>query len=73
MIDANHAIAHIKIFIIDGEMIITGSFNFTKVAQEKNAENLLIIRDPALAAQYTQNWQAHAQHSQPYVDRGVRR
>jgi hypothetical protein len=26
-----------------------------------------------LAAQYTQNWQAHAQHSQPYVGRGVRR
>jgi hypothetical protein len=33
----------------------TGSFNFTKAAQGKNAENLLIIRDPALAAQYTQN------------------
>jgi hypothetical protein len=29
-------------------------------------------RDPALAAQYTQNWQAHAQHSQAYVGRGVR-
>jgi hypothetical protein len=29
------------------------------------------IRDPALAAQYTQNWQAHAQHSQPYVGRGL--
>jgi hypothetical protein len=26
----------------------------------------------ALAAQYTQNRQAHAQHSQPYVGRGVR-
>ena len=33
----------------------------------------LIIWNPALAAQYTQNWQAHAQHSQPYVGRGVRR
>jgi phosphatidylserine/phosphatidylglycerophosphate/cardiolipin synthase-like enzyme len=37
--------------IIDGETILTGSFNFTKAAQEKNAENLLIIRDPALPAQ----------------------
>jgi phosphatidylserine/phosphatidylglycerophosphate/cardiolipin synthase-like enzyme len=72
-IDAAHAIVHNKIIIIDGEMIITGSFNFTKAAQEKNAENLLIIWDPALAAQYTQKWQAHAQHSQPYVGRGVRR
>jgi phosphatidylserine/phosphatidylglycerophosphate/cardiolipin synthase-like enzyme len=58
--------------IIDGEVVITGSFNFTKAAQEKNAENVLIIRDKPLADQYTQNWQAHAQHSQPYVGHGVR-
>jgi phosphatidylserine/phosphatidylglycerophosphate/cardiolipin synthase-like enzyme len=73
MIDANHAIAHNKIIIIDGETIITGSFNFTKAAQEKNAENVLMIRDNALAAQYTQNWQAHAQHGERYVGRGTSR
>jgi phosphatidylserine/phosphatidylglycerophosphate/cardiolipin synthase-like enzyme len=72
MIDANHAISHNKVMVIDGETVITGSFNFTKAAQEKNAENVPIIRDKALAAQTTQNWQAHAQHSQPYVGRGVR-
>jgi phosphatidylserine/phosphatidylglycerophosphate/cardiolipin synthase-like enzyme len=72
-IDAAHSIAHNKIMIIDEETVLTGSFHFTKAAQEKNAENLLLMRDPALGAQYTQNWQAHAQHSQPYVGRGVRR
>ena len=72
-IDAVHAIAHNKIMVSDGETVITGSFNFTKAAQEKNAENVLIIHDKALAAQYTQNWQAHAQHSQSYVGRGVSR
>jgi phosphatidylserine/phosphatidylglycerophosphate/cardiolipin synthase-like enzyme len=72
MIDANHAIAHHKVIVIDGEVVITGSFNFTKAAQEKNAENLLLIRDQTLAAQYTQNWETHRQHSQPYVGRGVR-
>jgi phosphatidylserine/phosphatidylglycerophosphate/cardiolipin synthase-like enzyme len=71
-IDGEHAIAHNKIMIIDGEMVLTGSFNFTKAAQNQNAENLLILRDPALAAQYTQNWEAHRQHSQPYIGRGVR-
>jgi len=71
-IDSNHAISHNKVMILDGDTVITGSFNFTKAAQEKNAENLLIIRDTALAAQYTANWQAHAQHSQPYMGRGVR-
>jgi phosphatidylserine/phosphatidylglycerophosphate/cardiolipin synthase-like enzyme len=72
MIDAEHAIAHNKVMIIDGETLITGSFNFTKAAQTQNAENLLIIRDQALAAQYTQNWEVHRQHSQPYIGRGVR-
>jgi phosphatidylserine/phosphatidylglycerophosphate/cardiolipin synthase-like enzyme len=72
MIDANHAIAHNKIMIIDGETVLTGSFNFTKAAQDNNAENLRILRNPTLAAQYTQNWDAHRQHSQPYVGRGVR-
>ena len=72
VIDAQHAIAHNKIMVIDGEVVLTGSFNFTKAAQEKNAENLLIIHDAALAAQYTQNWEAHRAHSQPYVGRGVR-
>jgi len=42
MIDANHAIAHNKVIVIDGETVLTGSFNFTKAAQENNAENLLI-------------------------------
>jgi phosphatidylserine/phosphatidylglycerophosphate/cardiolipin synthase-like enzyme len=72
MIDANHAISHNKVMVIDGEMVITGSFNFTKAAQGKDAENVLIIRDQALAAQSTTNWEAHRQHSQPCVSRGMR-
>jgi phosphatidylserine/phosphatidylglycerophosphate/cardiolipin synthase-like enzyme len=71
-IDAEHAIAHNKVMIIDGETVLTESFNFTKAAQEKNAENALIMRDQALIAQYTQNWQVHRQHSQRYVGRGAR-
>ena len=72
LIDSQHAIAHNKVMVIDGETVLTGSFNFTKAAQEKNAENVLIIRDKALAVQYTQNWQAHAQHSQPDSGRAAR-
>jgi hypothetical protein len=40
-----------------------GSFNFTKSAETRNAENLLIIHDPVLAARYLQNWNVHAAHS----------
>lgn len=42
-IDDRHAIAHNKIMIVDGATIVTGSFNFTKAAEEGNAENLLVI------------------------------
>ena len=56
MIDDRHAIAHNKVMVIDEETVITGSFNFTKAAQEKNAENLLVIRDRELAERYAENW-----------------
>ncbi len=69
-IDAQHAIAHNKVMIIDGETVITGSFNFTKAAEESNAENLLVIHDRKLADRYTRNWQEHDRHSEVYVGRG---
>ncbi len=66
-IDSVHQIAHNKIMVIDGETVITGSFNFTKAAEESNAENLLVIRDKKLADLYTKNWQDHDRHSEVYV------
>jgi hypothetical protein len=56
--------------IIDGQTVITGSFNFTKAAEETNAENLLVIQDPSLAAKYLENWKLHADHSDAYQGRG---
>jgi len=69
MIDAKHAIAHNKVIIIDGGIVITGSFNFTKAAEEHNAENLLVIRDRQIAEKYAANWQLHAVHSEEYRGR----
>lgn len=69
MIDEQHKIAHNKIMIIDGQTVITGSFNFTKAAEEGNAENLLVIRNPDLAVKYAANWRIHAGHSVTYKGR----
>ena len=69
-IDAQHSIAHNKVMIIDGETVITGSFNFTKAAEKKNAENLLIIHDKTLASLYAKNWKEHADHSEVYIAQG---
>ena len=65
-IDAAHAIAHNKVMVIDGTTVLTGSFNFTKAAEEHNAENLLVIQDPALAEKYAANWKVHSEHSEAY-------
>ncbi len=65
-IDAVHAIAHNKVMVIDDETVITGSFNFTKAAEEHNAENLIVLHDKSLATQYRANWEKHRAHSQPY-------
>ena len=68
-IDAAHAIAHNKVMIIDKSTVISGSFNFTKAAEEKNAENLLVLRSKELARGYIENWQWHKEHSERYGGR----
>jgi phosphatidylserine/phosphatidylglycerophosphate/cardiolipin synthase-like enzyme len=67
LLDDDHQIAHNKLMILDGKVVITGSFNFTKQAENGNAENVLIIRDPDIANKYTDNWVRHAEHSRPYA------
>jgi len=61
-IDARHIIAHNKIMIIDKGTVITGSFNFARAAEEKKAENALIIKSKELAGIYTENWRRRGQH-----------
>jgi phosphatidylserine/phosphatidylglycerophosphate/cardiolipin synthase-like enzyme len=69
-IDSVHAIAHNKIMIIDRSTLITGSFNFTKAAEENNAENLLIMKgNKPLVDRYIQNFNEHKGHSEQYVGR----
>lgn len=65
-IDATHSIAHNKVIIIDGQFVITGSFNFTKAAEEKNAENCIIIHNKELASIYMKNLLVHLNHSGKY-------
>lgn len=52
LLDGNPYNMHHKVIIIDGEIVITGSYNFTRSAEERNDENLIIIRDEELAQEY---------------------
>jgi phosphatidylserine/phosphatidylglycerophosphate/cardiolipin synthase-like enzyme len=55
-LDNTVRIAHNKVIIIDKQIVVTGSYNFTNAAEYKNAENLLVINDTALANRYWKNW-----------------
>jgi phosphatidylserine/phosphatidylglycerophosphate/cardiolipin synthase-like enzyme len=67
VIDDRHAIAHNKIIIIDRASLITGSFNFSKNADQNNAENLLILKgNKPLIDKYLANYRMHRDHSVPY-------
>jgi len=65
LVDKPPGLIHDKVMIIDGEVVVTGSFNYTYSAEHRNVENLLVIRDPVLAAQYEQHWKSRAGQSRP--------
>ena len=44
---------HNKMAIIDNSVVITGSFNWTSQAVNKNQDNILFIEDKNIATQYT--------------------
>jgi phosphatidylserine/phosphatidylglycerophosphate/cardiolipin synthase-like enzyme len=50
LLDGNPYITHHKVIIVDDATVILGSYNFTSNAENSNDENLLIIRDPEVAA-----------------------
>jgi phosphatidylserine/phosphatidylglycerophosphate/cardiolipin synthase-like enzyme len=67
-IDDQHAIAHNKVMVIDRATLITGSFNYTKAADEKNAENLLVLKGTrTLVDRYLRNFEEHKGHSEIYL------
>ncbi|HKB84096.1 MAG TPA: phospholipase D family protein [Burkholderiales bacterium] len=66
--DSDHSAAHNKVVVIDPSanqpVLITGSFNFTFAAQNRNAENVLVLRNnPDLTRAFFANWQRHREHA----------
>jgi len=50
--DGNKGTFHHKVFIIDEQTVVTGSLNFSNNADESNDENVVIITNADIAAQY---------------------
>ena len=56
LIDKNPHNMHHKVFIIDNTTVITGSFNPTKGGNERNDENIIILKDKTIAKLYLQEF-----------------
>ena len=56
-LDGNPHLMHHKVIIIDGQVVITGSYNFSNNAEHNNDENTLIIHNQDIAAQYQTEFQ----------------
>ena len=52
VIDKNKNLMHHKIIIIDGIIVIVGSYNYTKSANSRNDENILVIYSRDIAEKY---------------------
>ena len=55
--DGNPANMHHKVFVIDGKIVVTGSFNPSNNGNKNNDENILIIYDKEVAQKYNQEFE----------------
>ncbi|MBI5909797.1 MAG: phospholipase D family protein [Betaproteobacteria bacterium] len=72
MLELRYQSAHNKVMVIDAgtadAAVVTGSYNWTYAAQNKNAENVLILRhNPDVANAYAANWRRHFADALPYA------
>ncbi len=63
--DGNPNLMHEKLFVIDGNTVVLGSYNFTRAADERNDENLLVIHDSQIASLFESEFQRVFQKAQP--------
>ncbi|HEU5047356.1 MAG TPA: phospholipase D family protein [Rickettsiales bacterium] len=69
-IDYKYAIMHNKFMVIDDDLTELGSFNYTSAAENKNAENVMVIRhNKEVATAYMREWQRLWSESEVYTAR----
>lgn len=58
-IHSKNKIQHNKFAIADGKRVETGSFNWTKPAEDKNEENCVFFNEPGLVNQFHERFNSH--------------
>ncbi len=56
-IDGIDGLMHHKVFVVDEQIVVLGSYNFSQSAEERNDENIIIIYDPVIAEQFVLEFQ----------------
>jgi phosphatidylserine/phosphatidylglycerophosphate/cardiolipin synthase-like enzyme len=64
-LDGNPGLMHHKVMIIDGRIVVFGSYNFTASAETKNDENVVVMDNPEIAAQFMKEFQRVYAVAQP--------
>ncbi len=55
-LDGNAASMHHKFMIVDGEVVVTGSYNWSTAAEDRNDENIVILRDRMIAEAFSREF-----------------
>lgn len=63
LLDGAHAIAHEKAIVLDRKTVIGGSYNLSIAAEHRNAEDMTIRTNRALATAFLNNYETHRGHS----------
>jgi len=56
-LDGNPDRMHHKVIVIDGQTVLTGSYNFSRSAETQNDENLVVLHDEAVAAKFLEEFE----------------
>lgn len=68
-IDKPLGIAHNKVMIIDDEIVLTGSYNFTNAAEHRNVENSIHLTSKEIAREYKRQWLSRFKLSKKYTEK----
>ena len=64
-LDGNPRNMHHKVIVIDGQIVVTGSYNFSASAENNNDENIMVIYNSQIASQYEHEFTRVFAQAQP--------
>ena len=55
-VGSNPWLMHHKVMIVDGRIVVTGSYNWSWSAENRNDENLIVIMDEDIAREFEEEF-----------------